>query len=174
MPLDFQPKSVDVPAEHHRLEVTAEGLGRYTIDVSLPIGYEKGDAKYPVVLITDGNIAFDMLQVQVHGSFAKQSPMLPPCILVGVGYPSDEGSASWYGRRNHDFMGPWEMSDPLGNTPVHVPCGAQRQPLRWNVVVAHFLGGDQDLHVKIKAAAALIVLIPQVRQGVGVSRWPGR
>ena len=96
-----------------QIDVTAKGLGRYTIDIALPKGHERGDAKYPVILVTDGNILFDMVQVVGHGRF-QEGNLLPPSILVGVGYPADEGLASWYGRRNHDFHGEWDMTDPLG------------------------------------------------------------
>jgi predicted alpha/beta superfamily hydrolase len=115
MTLKFQPKPLESP-DHHRFEVVADGLGRYVIDVSLPPGHAKGDAQYPVILVTDGNLLFDIAQVQVHGGFATASGVLPPSILVGVGYPADEGVASFYGRRNFDFHGPWEMTDALGKT----------------------------------------------------------
>ncbi|MBK8647488.1 MAG: hypothetical protein IPN16_13260 [Gemmatimonadetes bacterium] len=115
MALTLKSQPIETPSLH-RFEVCADGLGRYTIDVSLPRGYEQSDTAYPVVLTTDGNILFDIVQVQLHGGFAQQQTALPPSILVGVGYPADEGSASWYGRRNFDFHGPWDMSNPLGQT----------------------------------------------------------
>lgn len=98
---------------HDQFEVSAEGLGRYTIDIALPAGHEPGDTKYPAILVTDANILFDVVQVVAHGRF-QEGNLLPPSILVGVGYPADEGRASWYGRRNHDFHGEWDMTDPLG------------------------------------------------------------
>lgn len=119
MPLLLKPQPI--PSQPlHRFEVHAEGLGRYTIDVSLPHGAGADDTRYPVILVTDGNILFDLVQPQVHGGFAMQAPALPPSIVVGVGYPSDEGSASWYGRRNFDFHGPWEMADPLGQLLLNI------------------------------------------------------
>ena len=96
-----------------QLDISADGLGRYTIDVALPAGHDRGDAKFPVILVTDANILFDMVQVVAHGRF-QEGNLLPPSILVGVGYPNDEGRASWYGRRNYDFHGEWDMTDPLG------------------------------------------------------------
>jgi predicted alpha/beta superfamily hydrolase len=66
-----------------------------------------------VILVTDANILFDMVQVVAQGRF-QEGNLLPPSILVGVGYPKDEGLASWYGRRNYDFHGEWDMTDPLG------------------------------------------------------------
>ena len=97
-----------------QFDVTAEGLGRYRIDVSLPPGHDRGGARYPVILVTDGNILFDMVHTVVHGRFTELGNTLPPSIVVGVGYPAEEGNASWYGRRNFDFTDDWDMSDRLG------------------------------------------------------------
>lgn len=100
---------------HEQFEVMAEGLGRYTVDVSLPLGYDPNSGvRYPVVVVTDGNILFDVAQVALHGWFASMGGMLPPVVIVGIGYPADEGMAGFYGRRNYDFHGPWAMTDPLG------------------------------------------------------------
>jgi hypothetical protein len=113
MSLAFEPR----PVQAHNLDqfdVVAEGLGRYTIDVSLPPGYQTSGARYPVILTTDGNILFDIVHVIVHGRFTTVSSVLPASILVGVGYPADEGIVGWLGRRNHDFIGEWAMTDPLG------------------------------------------------------------
>ena len=99
---------------YDRFDVTADGLGRYTIDVSLPRGHDQPGARFPVILATDGNLLFDMVQVAMHGGFAVAGGMLPQAIVVGVGYPADEGMAGFYSRRNYDFHGPWDMTDPLG------------------------------------------------------------
>lgn len=96
-----------------QFELSAEGLGRYTIDVSLPPVVTPG-VRYPVVVVLDGNLFFDAVQVAVHGRMARTSSFMPPAIVVGVGYPADEGFASFYARRNFDFHGPWPMTDPLG------------------------------------------------------------
>ncbi|MGO4258841.1 hypothetical protein [Marmoricola sp. RAF53] len=40
--------------------------------------------------------------------------MLPASIVDGVRYPEGEGMVGWYGRRNHDFFGPWGMPDRAG------------------------------------------------------------
>src|SRR5215471_13940208 len=113
MAIEFEPH----PAPSHRhdqFDVVADGLGRYTIDVSLPSGYDREGARFPVVLVVDGNLLFDVARVALHGGFASVGGMLPSTIIVGVGYPTDEGMASFYARRNYDFHGPWEMTDPLG------------------------------------------------------------
>jgi predicted alpha/beta superfamily hydrolase len=113
MTLEFQPKPARHPT-HEEFEVVAEGLGRYTIEVSLPPGHETG--RYPIILVTDANILFDLTQVLVHGRSARMMSAIPRSILVGVGYPIDEGGASYYARRNYDFHGEWAMTDPLGMT----------------------------------------------------------
>ena len=113
MTLAFTPRPFQ-PANHDQFEVTAAGLGRYTIDVSLPAGYATSGQTYPVILVVDGNLLFDVVQTVAHGRFASVAPVLPPSILVGVGYPADEGFASFYARRNSDFHDDWDMTDPLG------------------------------------------------------------
>jgi predicted alpha/beta superfamily hydrolase len=113
MTFDFQPKPAET-LNHDRFEVFAEGLGRYTIDVSLPAGYRQSAAKLPVILVTDGNVLFDIAQPILHGGLTSMGSTLPPSIVVGVGYPADEGNASYCARRTFDFYGPWAMTDPVG------------------------------------------------------------
>jgi len=114
MKLDFQPQRVHTH-EYDRFEVEAEGLGRYTIEVSLPSNFSvSSGARLPVILVTDGNFMFDLTQTLVHGNLANMSAPLPPSIVVGVGYPEDEGKASYYARRNFDFFGDWDMTDAVG------------------------------------------------------------
>jgi len=115
VPLELRPKPT-VRQDHHQFEVAAEGLGRYVVDLSLPPGHGGRDAKYPVILVVDGNLFFDAVASQVHGGMAQAGSTLPPSIVVGVGYPADEGMAGFYRRRNFDFHGPWAMTDPLGET----------------------------------------------------------
>ncbi len=103
---------------HDQFEVTAEGHGRYVIDVSWPAKIEPG-AKLPVVLVVDGNYFFDVVQAAVNGRFAEELGSLgrnfmPPSIVVGVGYPKSEGMLSTVVRRHYDFYDPWDMEDALG------------------------------------------------------------
>jgi predicted alpha/beta superfamily hydrolase len=113
MAIEFEPQPASIH-RHDQFEVVADGLGRYTIDISLPAGHDRDRARYPVVLVVDGNLLFDAAQVALHGRFVSTGSLLPPEIVVGVGYPADEGMASFYARRNYDFHGPWAMTDPLG------------------------------------------------------------
>lgn len=99
---------------HDQFEIQADGLGAYTIDVSIPRNLSPADL-VPVILVVDGNLFFDCVQSVVHGGMARAGgSLLPPSIVVGVGYPEREGFASFYARRNFDFHDPWEMNDPLG------------------------------------------------------------
>ena len=111
--IEFSPQAFQ-SRNHDQFEIFVEGHGRYTIDVSLPEGYESSSNKYPVILVTDGNLLFDIVQTAVHGRISKSVSLLPEVILIGVGYPDDEGFAGFYARRNYDFHDAWEMTDPLG------------------------------------------------------------
>ena len=100
--------------DRFRLELADPQLGRYVIDVSLPPNRVEG-ATYPLVMALDGHILFDPTATALHGgSGFPGSVTAPPSIVVGVGYPHDEGIVSMYGRRHFDFHGPWDMSDELG------------------------------------------------------------
>lgn len=99
--------------EWDQFEVVAEGLGRYTIDVSLPANAPP-DARLPIILVVDGKYHFDLVRTLVHGRYAGLGSLLPPSIVVGVGYPADEGLASNIARRSYDFHDPWDMTDALG------------------------------------------------------------
>lgn len=113
MTLAFGPRPYQ-SVNHDQFDVTADGLGRYTVDISLPPGHATSGKTYPVILAVDGNLLFDVVQTVAHGRFAAVGSLLPPSIIVGVGYPADEGFASFYARRNSDFHDDWEMTDPLG------------------------------------------------------------
>jgi predicted alpha/beta superfamily hydrolase len=99
--------------EFDRFEVVAEGLGRYVIDVSLPAHVAEG-ARLPLILATDGNYLFEAARYALHGGLNQYGGLMPPSILVGVGYPLDEGQAAYSARRNFDFYGPWDMQDEMG------------------------------------------------------------
>ncbi|MBL0116464.1 MAG: hypothetical protein IPP45_14305 [Sphingomonadales bacterium] len=83
------------------------------IDVSIPANLAR-DSRLPVILVLDGNLIFDLVQAIAHGRFTEAAGPLPPAIIVGVGYLAREGFSTYYARRNFDFHGPWEMTDPLG------------------------------------------------------------
>jgi predicted alpha/beta superfamily hydrolase len=106
-------KSGEVVGGHERFMVEAAGLGRYAIDVSLPANVP-ANTPLPIILVLDGNLLFDLARATVHGGMSSANMVLPPAIVVGVGYPQDEGFAGFYARRNFDFHGPWAMTDPFG------------------------------------------------------------
>ncbi|MBV8933274.1 MAG: alpha/beta hydrolase [Kutzneria sp.] len=95
-------------------EVNAEGLGRYDIQISLPDGYADSEERYPAMYVLDGNMFFDTVHALVNGTGGQLGSLMPRCVVVGVGYPADEGAASFYARRNHNFYGPWDMADQVG------------------------------------------------------------
>ena len=95
----------------------------FYISVQLPLNYDKETKKhYPVVVLTDANFYFPMLAPIVHQY--EKGGLLPPLILVGVGYksfdlmnslrvrdylypkaiPSDEMKASGGGQRYYQFI----------------------------------------------------------------------
>ncbi|MGE0440524.1 MAG: alpha/beta hydrolase [Gemmatimonadales bacterium] len=119
MSLAFEP-FVDESGRVHRFLTTAEGLGRYTIEVSLPPGPIDAGGGLPVIVVLDGNLFFDTVQSVAHGRMAAAGPFLPSAVIVGVGYPPDEGMASFYARRNYDFHPPWDMTDAMGQLIVSV------------------------------------------------------
>lgn len=80
MSLSIAPEPYQASA-HDQFEVEAEGLGRYVIDVSLPANLQP-DATYPVILVTDGNLLFDIAQTICHGRTQQRGSFLPPAILV--------------------------------------------------------------------------------------------
>jgi predicted alpha/beta superfamily hydrolase len=96
--------------------VTARG--RYVIDVALP-QERQPDEKFPVVLVVDGNLHFDLVNTIVNGrhiAFCNEmgAAFMPPSIVVGVGYPKDEGLTGFIVRRSIDFHDPWDMQDAIG------------------------------------------------------------
>lgn len=73
---------------------------KYRLDVRLPAGYSRGDAKYPVLYVLDGNFSFGTAFEYVGVSEFMQEA--PETIVVGVGY-EDPSLASVIGQRRRDF-----------------------------------------------------------------------
>lgn len=55
-----------------------------TINVILPMGYEKGSQKYPVLYLIDGGVQQDLIPVAGFGALATLSAQYREFILVGV------------------------------------------------------------------------------------------
>ena len=74
----------------------------FHITVQVPKGYYRNpDKRYPVVVLLDGNFYFPMMSPVLH-QYAM-TDMLPPAILVGVGYRSFKIMDS---LRNRDYLYP--------------------------------------------------------------------
>ena len=74
----------------------------FSISIQLPLEYlEYPEMKYPVVVVTDANFYFPMLGPVMHQY--QKGGLLPPLILVGVGYKSLMEMDS---LRVRDFMYP--------------------------------------------------------------------
>ncbi|SDS43893.1 hypothetical protein SAMN05216490_1156 [Mucilaginibacter mallensis] len=90
----------------------------FYITVQLPLNYEKEPKKrYPVVLLTDANFYFPMLAPIVHQY--EKGGLLPPLILVGVGYKSFELMNS---LRVRDYLYP----QAIPSDEMKAPGGGQR------------------------------------------------
>ena len=74
----------------------------FYISVQLPLDYKEGLKKhYPVVVLTDANFYFPMLAPIMHQY--ERAGLLPPLILVGIGYKSFESMNS---LRVRDYLYP--------------------------------------------------------------------
>lgn len=74
----------------------------FKIDVQLPAEYAKNPNKqYPVAVVLDGNFYFPMLSAALKQY--EEAGLLPPIILVGVGYRSFKVMDS---LRNRDYLYP--------------------------------------------------------------------
>jgi predicted alpha/beta superfamily hydrolase len=74
----------------------------FQISVQLPSEYyQHPEKKYPTVFLLDGNFYFPMLSAVINQY--EQAGMLPPMILVGVGYKSLQLMDS---LRNRDYLYP--------------------------------------------------------------------
>lgn len=74
----------------------------FEISVQLPLEYEENsDKKYPVVLLTDANFFYPMLAPILHQY--EKGGLLPPLILIGIGYRSFEAMDS---LRIRDYLYP--------------------------------------------------------------------
>ncbi len=108
--LSIDPQPVTIP-EINRFETFAQGLGRFDVLVGLPADYATSTARYPVIYLTDAPqffwTLFGIMRFLGMG-------VVPPAIIVGIGWPADEGMSGWGARRHHEFTPPWDMTDELG------------------------------------------------------------
>ncbi|MFW6117351.1 MAG: alpha/beta hydrolase [Thermoproteota archaeon] len=98
---DYSP--VALPGSETRILKSSIVNDTYRLNVVLPTGYNQSDDCYPVVYAADGNRSvFTISQV---ASMLATSGELPPLIVVGVGYPTDD-PAEIFVRRTRDYNPP--------------------------------------------------------------------
>jgi predicted alpha/beta superfamily hydrolase len=90
------PSPVILPNAESRLLYSAFVGDTYRLDIALPGGYARSARDYPVVYLTDGDVAglFPLVRCIAEGLNAGW--MIPKLILVGIGY--EAGKAT---RRGH-------------------------------------------------------------------------
>lgn len=71
---------------------------KYKLFISLPEGYHDSNESYPVLYVTDANWVFSLFVSQVF----RWLP-IPPMIMVGIGYPTDD-NADISCLRARDFL----------------------------------------------------------------------
>jgi predicted alpha/beta superfamily hydrolase len=128
------PSPVILPnAESRHLRSAIVG-DTYRLDIALPGGYARSARAYPVVYLTDGDVAglFPLVRCIAEGLSAGW--MIPKLILVGIGY--EAGKAERRGHyRERDFL-PTDASarDPSrrqATTRIGVPRGQAAAFLRF-------------------------------------------
>ena len=92
------------------IEITSRELGRRTIDVALPEGYERGSERYAVLLLLDAEErAMFRLGIAQAAYLAENADGVPPMIVVGVENGAD---------RLHDLL-----PTPTGSSITEFPTG---------------------------------------------------
>jgi uncharacterized protein len=65
----------------------------YRLHIALPVDYADTRTAYPVVYAADGNSSiFTLANIVRELNFSQE---LPPLIIVGIGYPTDDPAAIW-------------------------------------------------------------------------------
>jgi predicted alpha/beta superfamily hydrolase len=105
----------------------------YRLDIAQPGGYARSASAYPVVYLTDGDVAglFPLVRCIAEGLNAGW--MIPKLILVGIGY--EAGKVKWRGHyRERDFLptdaSAREASRRQPSTRIGVPRGQAAAFLR--------------------------------------------
>lgn len=87
---------VTLPGTEVRLLYSSNVDQEYKLFVSFPSGYDSSEDRYPVLYVTDANWIFS--------SFPRlRWPPIPPMIMVGIGYPTDD-PAEIFRMRARDFL----------------------------------------------------------------------
>jgi uncharacterized protein len=85
-----------------------------TINVLLPAGYEKGEARYPVIYLLDGGAYEDWFHAASLFDFLSTYDVMPPHIVIGIGNVD----------RRRDFTRP--STDPADLKAAPTSGGAER------------------------------------------------
>lgn len=100
------PEPVVLPrTELRRLHASANGV-EYELKIALPDGYDESNARYPVVYTLDSEYSFAITR-NILDHLSRRGD-IPAAVIVGIGYPGDEG---YRRNRTRDY------------TPTHVPVG---------------------------------------------------
>lgn len=92
---------VTLPNSEVHLLQSAHIDQEYKIFVSLPMGYNESKNTCPVLYVTDANWVFGAFYTVVQFLQANQS--IPPMIVVGIGYPTEDNSEI-FRLRSRDFL----------------------------------------------------------------------
>lgn len=98
------PLAVTIPdTDYFELDSSRVG-GRFAIWVTRPVDYDSsGETRYPVVYVTDGNVAAAMLAPYAGHVAFELITAFQPYMQVTVGYPPDQ-AAEWLTLRTRDLV----------------------------------------------------------------------
>lgn len=87
----------------HSFAIRSNRLGRtLTVDVALPPHFPREGERLPIVFVLDGDATFG-LAAQVAASLQFVGQLMPPALVVGVGYRSDLAQRSFGVHRSRDY-----------------------------------------------------------------------
>jgi uncharacterized protein len=98
------PLAVTLPSTDYFELDSSRVDGRFAIWVTRPVDYDSsGDSRYPVVYVTDGNVAAAMLAPYAEHTAFELITAFRPYIQVTVGYPPDQ-AREWLTLRTRDLV----------------------------------------------------------------------
>lgn len=116
--MSVQYPSVSLPNSEVRFLESAIVNDTYRLNIALPAEYAATGTAYPVIYATDGNNIFTLANLVGALNFSQE---LPPLIIVGIGYPTDDPSYSWQLRfRDLAFTSDLEMEQKIKAYPFQL------------------------------------------------------
>lgn len=88
---------VTLPRTEVRMLKSSKNDQEYKLFISLPSNYHDTNDRYPVLYVTDANWFFSSFML------LKATLAIPQMIVVGIGYPTDDGTEIWR-IRGRDFL----------------------------------------------------------------------